>query len=240
MNVLHSGTGAASAPLDNATIGVDMSLPLTAAVASTPGKARVAIDFLSRSSNAGLIAAIQSILVAMTGNASYPTPVPALADITAACTAFVTAVSAVNTGPHGVIVRKQKRAQLVGLVRSLALYVQQACNGDPAVLLTSGFPARKTRQPAGPLSAPANLRLARGKISGQLKARCNRVVRAGSYQWRYATTAAPTTWTLVDPSLGVSIVLEDLIAGTSYIVQVRAVGSQGPSDWSDSATLMVV
>jgi hypothetical protein len=62
----------------------------------------------------------------------------------------------------------------------------------------------------------------------------------GSYQWRYATTAAPTAWTLLDPTMAANIPLNGLVPGTQYIVQVRAVGSQGPSDWSDAATLMVV
>jgi hypothetical protein len=227
MNVLNSNTEAATpAP------------PVPAAVVER--WARVAIDFLTRNSNADLISASDRIMVAMTGNANYPAPVPPLSDIAAAHTSFVAAVSSGNGGAHATIVRRQRRTQLVVLLRSLALYVQQACNGDPAILLTSGYPARRTGQPVGLLPAPANLRLARGKLSGQLKARCNRIARAGSYQWRYATAAAPTTWQLVVPTLKSSTVLEGLIAGIAYIVQVRAVGSRGASEWSDAASLMAV
>jgi hypothetical protein len=240
MNVLHSGTGAASAPLDNATIGVDMSLPLTTAVA-VPGRARVAISYLMRSKDADLIVASGRILVGMTGNASYPAPVPALADVATVRNAFVAAVNAAKSGGSiAVIARKQLRAQLVAMLRSLALYVQQNCKGDPLILLGSGYPAQKTRQPAGLLPAPTNLRLARGTISGQLKVRCKKVLLAGSYQWRYATAAAPTAWTQVDPTLSASILLSGLVRGTEYVVQVRALGTQGPSDWSVASTLMVV
>jgi len=240
MNVLQSGTGAASAPLDNATIGVDMSLPLTAATGVVAGRARIAIAFLNRDTDADLVVASGRIVAGMTGNAHYPAPIPALADVATARNAFVAAVNAVKNGSLAVIARKQLRAQLVALLRSLALYVQQNCNGDPLVLLGSGYPAQKTRQPAGLLSAPVNLRLARGKISGLLKARCNAVPLAGSYQWRYATAAAPTAWTQLDPTLSASIVLSGLVPGTQYVVQVRAVGTQGPSDWSIASTLMVV
>jgi hypothetical protein len=237
MNVLHSGT---VAPLDNATIGVEMSLPLTAAIGIVPGRAKVAIAFLIRDSDAALMVASGRILAGITGNAHYPAPIPALADVTAARNAFVAAVNAVKSGSLAVIGRKQLRAQLVAQLRSLALYVQQNCNGDPLILLGSGYPAQKAHQPAGMLPAPVNLRLVRGTNSGQLKARCNKVPRAGSYQWRYATAAAPTAWTQLDPTLAASIVLSGLIRGTEYVVQVRAVGTLGPSDWSVASTLMVV
>jgi len=239
MNVLQSGTGAASAPLDNATIGVDMSLPLSAAIGIAPGRAKVAIAFLNRDSDAALIVDSGRILAGMTGNAHYPAPVPALADVVTARNAFVAAVSG-KSGPLATIARRQLRAQLVVLLRSLALYVQQNCQGDPLILLGAGYLLQKKPQPPGQLSAPVNLRLVRGKISGQLKVRCSGVAQAGSYQWRYATAAAPTAWTQVDPTLAASIVLSGLVRGTEYVVQVRAVGTQGPSDWSVGSTLMVV
>ena len=236
MNVLTSGT---AAPIDNATIGVDMSLPLTTAVASVPGRAKVAIAFLNRDTDAALVVDSGRILAGMTGNAHYPAPVPALADVTTARNAFVAAVSGVSS-PLATIARRQLRAQLVTLLRALALYVQQNCKGDPLILLGSGYPVQKRPQPAAPLSAPANLRLARGTISGQLKVRCSGVGQAGSYQWRYATAAAPTAWTQLDPTLSPSIVLSGLVPGTEYVVQVRAVGTLGPSDWSVASTLMIV
>jgi len=239
MNVLQSGTGAASAPLGDASSGVEMSLPLATAVVSLPGKAKVAIAFLNRDTDAALIVDSGRILAGMTANASYPAPVPALADVTTARNAFVAAVNG-QGGPLVVIARRQLRVQLVALLRSLALYVQQNCKGDALILLGSGYPVQKTRQPAGQLSAPVNLRLVRGTISGQLKARCNGVDQAGSYQWRYATAAAPTAWTEMDPTLSPSIVLSGLLRGTDYVVQVRAFGRLGPSDWSVGSTLMVV
>jgi hypothetical protein len=205
-----------------------------------PGRAKVAIRFLTQDRDAALAIASGRILVAMTGNAHYPAPLPAMADVAAARNAFLAAMNAAKSGTPGVITRRQLRNQLVVLLRALALYVQQACNGDTVVLLGSGYPAQRTRQPAGQLPAPVNLRLARGLITGQLKARSNRVAQAGSYQWRYATAAAPTVWTFVNPTLGARVAINGLVPGTEYIVQGRAVGSQGPSDWSDAASLMVV
>ena len=239
MNVLNSSTNDS---IDNTTIGAPAPAPnpVSSAIGIALGRAKVAIAFLIRDSDAALVVASGRILAGMTGNAHYPTPIPALADVEVARNAFIAAVNAVKSGSLAIVARKQKRAQLVAVLRSLALYVPQNCNGDPFVLLGSGFPAQKTHQPAGLLPAPINLRLARGVVSGMLKARCNKVPRAGSYQWRYATAAAPAAWTLVDPTLAASIALNGLVPGTAYVVQVRAVGTLGPSDWSDAATLMTV
>ena len=235
MNVSNTSTNASIQTIAGDTLSVP-STPTT----PLPGRAKVAIKFLLQDRDAALVVDSGRILAGMTGNAHYPAPLPVLADVTSARNAFLAAVNAGKNGPAGVIARKQLRAQLVAQLRALALYVQQACNGDPVVLLSSGYPAHKAHQPSGLLPAPANLRLARGKVSGQLKVRSNVVARAGSYQWRYATAAAPTAWTLVDPTLAASITLDGLVPGTQYVVQARAVGSNGPSDWSNAASLMVV
>jgi hypothetical protein len=55
-----------------------------------------------------------------------------------------------------------------------------------------------------------------------------------------STSADPTNWTLKDPTTGASITFENLTPGTLYVVQARAIGSAGPSDWSDPAVLMAV
>ncbi len=235
MNVSNTSTHASIQNIAADTLAV----PSTPAV-PLPGKAKVALRFLTHERDATLAVASGRILIAMTGNASYPAPLPALADVAAARTAFLAAMNAAKSGTPGVLTRRQLRAQLEAQLRALALYVQQACKGDAVVLLGSGYPVQRTRQPVGQLPAPVNLRLARGKVTGQLKVRSNRVAQAGSYQWRYATAAAPTVWTFVNPTLAASVAIDGLVPGTQYMVQGRAVGTLGPSDWSDVASLMVV
>jgi hypothetical protein len=244
MNVLNTSTNAsiesATTQSNTAEVASVRSSAVIPPATTAPGRAKVATAFLTRSNDAALIVASGSILVAMTGNGLYPAPVPALAGIVTARNAFVAAANAPKSGTLGVIARRQLRVQLVVQLRSLALYVQQTCNGDPVIGLSSGYPLQKTRQPAGLLPAPVNLRLARGKLSGQLTVRCDVMAQAGSYQWRYATAAAPTVWTLVDPTMGARVLLEGLAPGTQYVVQVRAVGTLGPSDWAGAAALMAV
>jgi len=201
--------------------------------------AKVSLAFLTRTNDAILIVQASRIFIALTGNAAYPTPTPTLAEFTAAQNAFTAAVNAAQDSKMAIAVRRQQRAAFVALLRQLAQYVQITCNGDLPTLLSSGFTARQTGQPVGVLPAPLNLRLRRGKLSGELIPRCDKVKKAGAYQWRYATTIAPTVWIAADPTLAANTTLQDLAVGTQYIVQVRAIGTRGPSAWSDSAALMV-
>ena len=204
------------------------------------GKARVAMSFINRDTDAKLLVASLRIILAMTGNPAYPAPDPKLADLTAARNAYIAAVTTAKDSRIAVVVRKQQRVVFERMLRNLALYVQVASNGDLPTLLGSGFTARQVRQPVGMLPAPANLRLRRGAASGQLIARCNRVPQAGAYGWRYASAATPTTWTNVDTTFAASVTLEGLAPGTQYNVQARALAKDGPSNWSDAASLMVV
>jgi hypothetical protein len=214
-------------------------------VSTTPttppaGKARIAIGFLLKDTDANLIVASQTILAAMTGNAAYATPAPTLAEITTARNSYIAAVNAGKDSRIAKTVRSQQRKAFTGLLRNLAHYAQVTSGGDLPILLSSGFPAQKGRQRVGPLHVPANLRLKRGKVSGQLIARCNKLDQASAYDWQYATGATPTAWISVPSTFAAKNTFVGLVPGTQYMVRVRAVGTAGPSDWSSAATLMAV
>ncbi len=204
------------------------------------GKARVSVYFITRNTDAQLLVASQRIIVAMTGNPAYPAPNPTLAEFTAARNAYIAVVNAAKDSRLAMAVRNQQRGTFGTLLRNLAHYVQVASNGDLPTLLGSGFTAHRRSQPVGTLPAPANLRLVRGRASGQVIARCNPVPQAGAYAWRYASATAPTTWISVDTTFAASVLLEGLVPGTQYNVQARALAKVGPSNWSDVASLMVV
>jgi len=229
--------------IDSATATPATTSVIPASIPSIPTRstlmnAKVAISFLSTNSDADLITACGRILVALTGNTHYPTPKPTLAAVSAARDVFVASVAALDRGKVSIAVRNAARVPLVQLLRELSLYVQQTAQGDRVVLLGSGYPLQKTRQPIGIPAAPQNLRLKQGN-SGQLIARCNVVPAALSYQWRFASLQAPTAWTQAEPTGKASCTLHDLAAGTQYTVQVRVVGRKGASDWCTAASLFV-
>lgn len=129
----------------------------------------------------------------MTGNTSFPTPDPALTEVTTANNDFATALAnAADGGITLTAIKNDKRAALVALLRDLANYVQVACNGDLTVLLSSGFPIQKPqRNPIGVLPAPVNLTVNLGSLSGELDAIVPPVFGASIYNWRVTTTASP-------------------------------------------------
>ena len=230
-----------SAKQDSAAVSAEGSPVPVPVPVNKAGKAKVATTFIQRDKDTDLAAAIAHILAAMMGNAAYPAPAPTLAALTTAHDAFVAAVDANDGGVRAVVARDQARAELEEVTRQMAAYVQHASMGNRLTLLASGFPAQRDRS-AGvvqPLSPPTGLQLRHGKASGQVIVRCARVRSARLYQWRYATAQAPTVWTVEDTTSRTTSTLTGLAAATQYVVQVRVLGKQGASDWSDSAVLIV-
>ena len=208
--------------------------------AVTPGRGKVSTSFVLKFKDDDLGAAIALILTGMTGNAVYPQPVPTLATLAAKGDAFKAAVQANDGGTVAVARRDQARGDVMDVLRLLATYVQHASEGDRVALLSSGFPLQRQRSVGSvqPIAAPTGLTIRRGKASGQAVVRCTRLPSARVYEWRYAPAATPTAWTLSDTAAAASRVLAGLASATLYVVQVRAHGRVGASDWSESVTLV--
>ena len=200
-----------------------------------------AIGFLSSDNDAQLITDTETIIVAMTNNPAYPSPAPTLAIVTAAKNDFATAVAnAANGGTTLTLIKNEKRAALVALMRELDIYVHMACKGNLADLQTSGFPTWKpTRMPVGQLPAPAAPLLSLGVRSGQLAASTPPVPNGYTYNWRVSTGTPPVITVRVQTTAA-SNLFENLTPGQIYLVDVNVVGSAGPSDFSDTTQLMVV
>ncbi len=200
------------------------------------------VSFLNTDSDALLVTDTQTIVTSMTGNTSYPTPSPTLAAVTTALNDFITALA--NAADGGVTltsIKNDKRADLVALLRNLANYVQVACDGDLTVLLSSGFPIQKPqRNPIGVLPAPVNLTVNLGPVSGELDADVPPVFGASIYNWRLTTTANPNTVVQTAQTTAASNSFTGLTPGVVYVAQVNAVGSAGPSDWSQPVSQMAM
>jgi hypothetical protein len=216
-----------------------------AALAEPPagkrGRAKVSIAFIGNDKDIDLAAAIARILTAMTGNTVYPSPVPTLQALRMAGDAFAAAIHDNDGGTKAVLHRDEVRETAEELLRDLAAYVQHACRGDLLRLSSSGFPAQRQRAASvtQPIPAPTGVKVSNGNASGRVLARCARVRHARLYQWRYATAQAPTEWILGEALSTVACTLTGLAPATEYLLQVRALGTRGASDWSDIATLIV-
>ena len=200
------------------------------------------IGFVQTDSDAQLRTDATTIVTSMTNNPTYPSPTPALGAVTTAANEFSLAIAnAANGGREMTAIKNAKRAVLGALLRELCSYVAVACQGDMAMLLASGFPIQKpTRTPAGVLPAPATPVLSLGARTGELAAVTSRMTNAYTYNWRVALATSPTLYVQTPQTTAARTVFAGLTPGQTYGVEVHAVGSAGPGDWSDATQLMVV
>ena len=201
-----------------------------------------AVGFLNTDNDAQLVTDSKTIITSMTNNPHYPTPSPTLTAVTTATNDFSTALNnAADGGVTLTAIKNAKRKALVGLLRNLASYVQVACAGDMAALLSSGFPIQKpTRTPVGILPPPLAPQLQLGERSGDLVAFITPLANASSYTWRLALASAPEKNLRTLPTTAASITFSGLTPGEAYSVDVNAIGAAGPSNWSGTSVLMVV
>ena len=200
------------------------------------------IQFLKTVSDEQLIAATQGIVSGLTGNASFPSPTPALTAISSALADFSSALAeAVHGGVDRTAAKNAKRAVLVSLLRQLGSYLTIHADGDLEMLLSTRFPIQQTsRSPIGPLPAPNAPLLTQGPNTGVLAATSSPVNGAYVYNWRIALASAPTQFVQTAQTTGARTTFAGLTPGQIYNVQLNAVGSAGTSDWSDDATSMVM
>lgn len=201
---------------------------------------KTVINF-SRYSDGTLESKTHSIISSMTGNANFPNPVPAIADVQAAATAFAAALIKAGTGNRVDVADKNaKRETLTGSLRILGTYVNMVANGDRTQLLSSGFDISKEPQPAV-LTKPENLKVENGLSSGQLLVTVKAVKGAYAYLHEYTTdaTLAPGSWVTTNSTTSRHL-LTNLQPGTVYFCRVGALGSNNQLLYSDAVSRMVI
>jgi hypothetical protein len=79
-----------------------------------------------------------------------------------------------------------------------------------------------------------------GARSGELDASMSPVFGAAIYNWKVMAANAPTVIVQMVQTTAASNVFSGLTPGVIYNIQANAVGSAGPSNWSNPMPLMVV
>jgi len=178
------------------------------------------------------------VVLSLTGNPAFPTPLVPMADLTTAQQEFHDAWLASGKGVVSTLIKNQKRATLLGLLRKEASYVQGLAGEDLVMLLSSGYGAVSTNRVSAPLEKPLLLSLDNGQAQ-ELVLRIGPVVNARSYEVQTKNGAGWTAAGIFPQSRG--IVLPGLTPGQIYSVQARAIGgSTGYSDWSEPMSHMVM
>jgi hypothetical protein len=229
----------------DSAVTYDSGLFYDEAVPATPKKhmAKVKLN-LDRLSITDLIQRGTDIKTAMTGNASFTTPIPSLTNIGTAITALTTANSTYESGlltqKTNLTNRDNAAGALIALLTQLGGYVEAASAGDEAKIQSAGMGVRGARVPVSMPNTVSNLSLTAGDNDGELDAQWDAVANAKTYEIQ--TSPDPITgasWTSKPSVTKSKAVLLGLPSGTKVWVHVRAVGAGGIGAWSDPAVKMV-
>ncbi len=187
------------------------------------------------------IARAQQIVTALTGNASFPTPQPALAQVTATVndldTAYAESQAARAAAKQRTTVLNQAEETFDRILSQLAGYVESVSGGDEAMIQSAGMDVRAASTPAGTLDAPTNLNATQGDQTGEIDLQWDKTERARSYVIeKSADPPTATSWSHAAVSTRSQTTIEGLTTGTTYWFRVAALGAGGQTAWSNPAT----
>jgi|SRR5690349_16778318 len=186
----------------------------------------------------------RQIVTAMTNNAGFPAPNPALPEVTALLDELDHAFSLVQAAKSEVTTRvvtqndveerlDQALTQLVGYVESIA-------GKNHALISSAGMEAKAAPStptvPGMPQALTANV----GEHDGEMNLFWKAVPNARSYTIEGSTDpATPSSWTHLGIATSASKVIANLTSGKRYWFRVAAVSAGGQSGWSEHATKVV-
>jgi len=202
--------------------------------------AKLKLNF-SRLSLSEKIAKARQIVAALTGNASFPTPSPALAVITTAIneteTAAAEAQQARQTAKEKTSVQNQKEDALERLMSQLAAYVESVAGDDPQLILSAGMDTRGRSAVASETTAqPQGLAASAGDHDGEIDLSWDKVPGAKSYVIeRNSDPPTDKDWAHAGVSTRSAFTVGGLTPGARYWFRVAAVNANGQSGWSDPA-----
>ena len=201
---------------------------------------RVAFN-ISGISDEALMVRVQSIANSMTNNANFPAPLPELDALKTVATAFEQALATQRPGAKEDTVRKNDaRAAVEHALRMLGTWVEVKSNNDLAMLLSSGFEARKNPAPYGRLEKPESLHIELTSKPGSVKLTTTKVAGASTYFFQYALVpvADESQWHTVG-STSRTKVIDNLEVGKQYIFRVGGVGADATIVFSDEVMRFV-
>jgi hypothetical protein len=185
-----------------------------------------------------LISMVQAIVLAMTGNAHFPSPTPTLATVAAALAELVKAEAAAKTRTKGATeTRNAKRAALLLLVDALASFVQTIADADPenaaAIIQSAGMGVRKI-----PLRAKRAFNVLQGRVTGSVEVTAPVVAAHASYDWQWSTDGGKT-WQSAPSTTRSKTSLLGLAAGSTLSFRFRGNTKAGEGEWSQIIAFLV-
>jgi hypothetical protein len=187
---------------------------------------RKVVKTFKRLADANLLTFGQNVTASMAAAvASFPTPVPSLADINSELGNYAGLLqTSASRDKVEVQLKNMSKFKLNQMLSQLADYVNITTT-DAALLASTGFELNKLPQPIT-ITAPENPTLTDGGGSGQLVFKFKAVKGALSYVFQYTSDAAlqESSW-ISNPATTTSYTFTGLTKGTTYYCRALAVGA---------------
>jgi hypothetical protein len=185
-----------------------------------------------------LVTYAQAIVTAVTGNPSFPSPVPSVVTVAAAIAALHAAESTALTRAKGAVAdRDDKRAALVALLKQWLPYVQTVADANvetaATVIQSAGIAVKKVA-----VRKPRVFVAEQGEMSGSAMLVAASAGRRASYEWQYSTDGGKT-WVLAPVSLQAKTTVAGLTPGATVDFRYRPVTKTGEGNWSQTVQLIV-
>lgn len=185
-----------------------------------------------------LVALSKHIVTNMTGNANFPTPKIALADITAKANELDVAINIATEGSKSQRIHRDVLfEELVKMLRVQADYIRAECDGNKAMLNSSGYTLSKKPEPIGTLGTTMIKDVVMTGITGQVELKWKSVRGAQLYQV-WVTEGDPKdskSWQVVAATHRVKTKIDNLKSLNIYWFAVSAIGAAGEGAKCDPA-----
>ncbi|PUV21967.1 fibronectin type III domain-containing protein [Sphingobacterium athyrii] len=172
----------------------------------------------------------------------FPTPIPALTVLNAALTAFRnSATEAAYRDTRAIMIRKQKREELVYVLKELGKYVDTIAGNDDTIVLAAGFNIRKTNTSYNGFVPKAQRLIAEPDQVGSGRVNLKTTAWAGArmYEYQYRLKGSNEAWSSQLSSKS-TCVIDGLETFKEYEFRVTYIGIDPKPNYSDAISSFVL
>ena len=202
-------------------------------------RAPILLIGFTKYNNQGIIVKTNFIVDSMTGNTLYADAGTKLTDVSTGLTAYLNALGDKGKTLNYAVVKDEKRTDLNGFLKVLGVYVRDKYPGNVGNWLTSGFDVQtfdgSTQVPA----IPVNLKPKDDSLSGNALVTYDKADFAAYYEGRHWKQGETVPAGMTATSRTKKMLFNGMIPGSTYLFQVRARGTKGVSEWSQTVSWIV-
>jgi hypothetical protein len=183
----------------------------------------------------------RQIVSAMTNNANFSNPHPALSDVTASLSTLDQTHTSLQTAKANVKAQAtaltDAEAKADRILAQLAAYVESIAGSNETIITSAGLETKISRSAPTVLTPPQGLSTTVGDHDKQINLSWKKVANAKSYTIQFSPDP-PTaeSWDQAAITTAAFATIENLTSGKRYWFRVAAVGAMGQSGWSEPAT----